>query len=171
VRENQHFENLRRRVLEASENNIWEQAVQEWEIVDCELDDNQIQSCICGKDRLKYLFTIRNSKNENELYPIGSTCIKQFEREDLNFEVSAYEDMFKLIHAVENREYIKLTSEYFSRNLLKYLCDKDAFEANQYNAFEPRNDYRFMLAMFNKRNKEEIDESLKKKQGQLSRNL
>ena len=156
MRANQYYENLIKKVIELSESNIWERAVQEWEIFDCEIDDSLTESCVCGKEHLKYLFTIRNIKNGNELYPIGSTCINKFDRDDLDYEVSVYEDMFRLIRAVENNEYIELTSQYFSRKLLAYLYENGAFEANKYNDFYAENDYEFMLEMFNKRNKDEI---------------
>ena len=97
MRANQYYENLIKKVIELSESNIWERAVQEWEIFDCEIDDSLTESCVCGKEHLRYLFTIRNIKNGNELYPIGSTCINKFDRDDLDYEVSVYEDMFRLI--------------------------------------------------------------------------
>ena len=78
--------------------------------LDCEIDDSLTESCVCGKEHLRYLFTIRNAENGNELYPIGSTCINKFDRDDLDYEVSVYEDMFRLIRAVENNEYIELSS-------------------------------------------------------------
>ena len=163
MRINQYYENLIKRVIDLSESNVWERAVQEWEIFDCEIDDAMTEACVCGKEHLRYLFTIRNTENGNELYPIGSTCINKFEREDLDYEVSVYEDMFRLIRAVENNEYIELTSEYFSRKLLGYLLDNDAFEPNKYNDFDGENDYNFMLQMFNKRNKDEIYDSRQRK--------
>ena len=163
MRTNQYYENLIKRVIDLSESNVWERAVLEWEIFDCEIDDSLTESCVCGKEHLRYLFTIRNIKNGNELYPIGSKCINKFDRDDLDYEVSVYEDMFRLIRAVENNEYIELTSEYFSRKLLGYLLDNDAFEPNEYNDFDGENDYDFMLEMFNKRNKDEIYASRQRK--------
>ena len=71
--------------------------------------------------------------------------------------------MVRLIGAVENNEYIELSSEYFSRKLLGYLFDNDAFEPNEYNDFDGENDYAFMLEMFNKRNKDEIYASRQRK--------
>ena len=163
MRTNQYYENLIKRVIDLSESNVWEHAIQEWEIFDCEIDDTMTESCICGKEHLRYLFTIRNIENGNELYPIGSTCINKFERDDLNFEVSVYEDMFRLICAVENNEYIELNSTYFSRKLLSYLFDNGVFVSNEYNNFNGANDYNFMIEMFNKRNKDEIHGSRKRK--------
>ena len=163
MRKNQYYENLCERVINLSESDTWETAVQEWEILNCEVDNSQVQSCVCGKDRLKYLFTIGNTKNGEILYPIGSTCIEKFGREDLDCEISAYKDMFELICAIENKKYIKLTSEYFSRNLLEYLYRKGAFKPTIHNHFDGKEDYNFMLDMFNKRNKDEIDTARDKK--------
>lgn len=156
MRENHYIENLIKRVMELSEGRDWDDAVKEWEIVDCEIDETMTESCVCGKENLKYLFTIKNSLNGNELYPIGSSCINKFERDDLDYEVSVYDDMFRLINAVKNRERITLDSRYFSRKLLGYLYDNDVFEANEYNNFDARRDYNFMLDMFNKRDKTAI---------------
>jgi len=163
MRSNQYYENLIKRVIELSESSVWERAVQEWEIIDCEIDETLSESCVCGKENLKYLFTIKNVRNANELYPIGSTCINKFERDDLDYEISVYKDMFKLVHAVENNEYIELSSRYFSKKLLCYLYDNNAFKPNKYNDFDGENDCDFLLDMFNKRNKDEIPESLQRK--------
>ncbi|MBT9168302.1 MAG: hypothetical protein DDT19_01647 [Syntrophomonadaceae bacterium] len=60
----------------------------EYEVFDCEEDETLESSCICGKEELWYLFTIRNTRNGNLFYPIGSSCIKKFERDDLDEEVA-----------------------------------------------------------------------------------
>ena len=65
--------------------------------------------------------------------------------------VDVKEQLFKLLHAVEDNQYLQLSSEFFSRKLLRYLLDIGAFEPNQWNNYNPENDYRFMLDMFNKR--------------------
>ena len=170
MRKNQYYENLIKTVLELSEKHVWEEAVREWEICDCEIDEDLSKSCVCGKEHLKYLFTIRNTENGNELYPIGSTCINKFGREDLDYEVSVYKDMFRLIHAVENRKYIELTSEYFSEKLLRYLYDHDVFKPNEYNDFNGKNDFDFLLMAFKKRNKHEISDKRKSKIKAIIRN-
>lgn len=73
---NAYRTNLIQKVLDKSEGNTWNEAVQEWMIDDCEEDDSLESSCICGKEELRYLFTIRNVRNGNTLFPIGSSCIK-----------------------------------------------------------------------------------------------
>lgn len=116
------------------------------------------ESCVCGKENLRYLFTIQNTINRNILYPIGSSCIKKFERTDFYELASVKEQLFKLLHAIERNSFITLSSEFFSRKLLRYLYDNDAFNATSYNGFEPYNDYKFLLDMFNKRNRSENQE-------------
>ena len=87
------------------------------------------------------------------MYPIGSSCIHKFERKELNDLATIKEQLFKLLHAVESNAFIELTSEYFTRKLLRYLYDNDAFEPNQYNGFDAYKDYQFLIDMFNKRNR------------------
>lgn len=156
-----YSQNLLRRVIELSESNYWEDAVTEWEIIDCYEDETLSESCICGKERLKYLFTIQNTLNQNTLYPIGSSCINKFNRTDLNEQADIQEKLFKLLHAVRGRTFITLTSQYFSRRLLKYFLDNDVFKANEYNKFSPELDYQFLLKMFNSRTKPTQNEQRK----------
>jgi len=120
---------------------------------DVEEDETLEESCVCGKENLRYLFTIRNIYNGHTLFPIGSSCIKKFERYDLNEEVAAKEQLFKLLHAIENNEFLTLSSSLFSRKLLLYLYDIGAFKPTSHNRYNPENDYHFMLDMFNKRNR------------------
>lgn len=158
-----YLDNLIKTVIEASEANNWNAAVQEWEIIDCEEDESCSSECVCKHLGLRYLYTIRNVMNGNELAPIGSTCIKKFEREDLNEEISVMEQMFSLLHAVERHERIELNSKYFSKKLLYYFYENDVFEPNQYNHFDGYNDYEFLLEMFRKTNKSDITEAQHRK--------
>lgn len=150
-RNSNYYRNLIQRVLDYSEALNWENAVLEWEVFDCEEDETLQSSCICGKEKLRYLFTIRNIRNGNMLYPIGSSCIRKFERDDLDEDVSIKEQLFKLLHAIENNEYIALSSDLFSRKLLSYFYDEGVFRENSHNHFDPEVDYQFMLQMFNRR--------------------
>lgn len=158
-----YYDNLIKSVTDKSESKGWEGAVSEWEVFDCEEDDDVESSCICGKENIKYLFTIRNIINNNKLYPIGSSCIKKFNRTDLNEVIAVKESMFKLLHEIQKNTYISLSSEFFSRNLLKALYEEGAFKPNKYNEFDSENDYKFMLKMFNKKNENSITESQNKK--------
>ena len=66
---NTYTENLIATVIDYSESNNWESAVTEWEIYDCEEDESNSETCICGKENIRYLYTIRNILNGNELFP------------------------------------------------------------------------------------------------------
>ncbi|WP_324824899.1 hypothetical protein [Sinanaerobacter sp. ZZT-01] len=150
-----YYRNLIETVLRYSDATEWKAAVLEWCIDDVEEDETLSESCICGKENLRFLFTIRNTVNGQTLYPIGSSCITKFERSDLDEEVAVKEQLFKLLHAIEDRQFLVLSSDFFSRKLLRYLYDLGAFKPSSYNEYDPYNDYQFMLDMFNKRNRSE----------------
>ncbi len=158
-----YYENLIKTVIDASKGLTWEEAVNEWEIVDCIEDEDSSSVCICGKDRLRYLYTIRNSITGISLFPIGSTCIKKFERDDLMEEVAVKEKMFKLLHAVNSKKIVELSSEYFSKKLLFAFYKADVFKPTQYNNFNGYADYKFMLDMFNRRDKSSISQAQRRK--------
>ena len=73
-------ENLIKTVMDKSWGNTWEEAVQEWDIIDCAEDNSLSRSCICGKEQIKYLYRLHNRKTNQWLFPIGSSCIKKFQR-------------------------------------------------------------------------------------------
>ena len=150
---------LKHILLDNSASSTWETAVNEWEIIKSSEDTSQNSSCICGKESIKYLYTIKNSINNNILEPIGSSCIKKFGREDLKEFTEVKEQLFKLLNAYENKEIeIEFSSEFFSRKLFKKIFDDGFFKPNKYNNFDGENDYDFLIKMFNKRKKENITE-------------
>ena len=145
------IERLKNKVLSRSRSKIWEEAVKEWDITDCEEDESLESECVCGQEGLRYLYTIRNRETGLCLFPIGSRCIKRFEREDLNEEISVREKMYKLLHAAADRKFIELNSEFFSRKLLLKLYDEGAFVPSEYNDYNAYNDYLFLRNCFNAR--------------------
>ncbi|NLO86918.1 MAG: hypothetical protein GX096_16040, partial [Clostridiales bacterium] len=104
---------------------------------------------VCGQEGLRYLFNIENDITGSRLFPIGSKCIRRFGRADLDADIAVRQQLFKLLRAVENNSFITLNSELFSRKLLLHLCELGAFAASPHNRFEPKEDYLFMLKMFN----------------------
>ena len=156
------FEDLKKYVLDNSSSKNWKNAVLEWELIDTEEDEDAQSRCICGKENIRYLHRIINNTNGRMLFPVGSSCIKRFNRADLNEKISVKEKLFKLYHAVENNSYLKLTTEIFSRKLINYLYESGAFISED-GRFPARNSYEFFLKMFNKRNKDEITERERKK--------
>lgn len=99
-------------------------------------------SCLCGKEKIRYLSTIENTLTGRKLEPIGSQCIKKFERDDLTDLTVTYEKLFKLKTALSNREFVGLSSKYFSRKLIKYFFDKGVYDCG-FNNNDGKNDYEF----------------------------
>lgn len=156
------FEQLKKVVLEKSCSKNWINAVLEWEITDADEDESCSSSCVCGKEDIRYLYTIENKKTKETLFPIGSSFIRKFERSDLNNQTSLAEQLFKLYHAVEENEFLNLSTDLFSRKLLKYLYEEGAFYSTNEHYGEEEN-YKFLLKMFNKRDKDAITQSQQKK--------
>lgn len=153
-----NFKNLANAILTNSdEKHQFLKAALEWSVTDCEEDDTNSAKCICGKENLRYLFTIINDKNGNQLFPIGSTCIKKFKRNDLDEITSINIALFKLLHAVSTNAFISLDTELFTRKLIYHLYKKGAFNTS-YNNFDGAADYDFFLKMFNKRDKRSISQ-------------
>ena len=150
-----YVDNLVNKVIDASEANTWDAAVLEWKIIDCFEDSSCNSCCICGKEHIKYLYTIANCRTKKRLVPIGSSCIRKFGREDMDDQTSIMEQVFRLFHAVEQNQYLTLSSELFSRKLLLWLYQHRAFDT-AYNYYDGSDDYEFTLKMYNKRDKESI---------------
>lgn len=145
-----YVDNLIRCVLNNSRSSIWKEAVEEWDIVGWDEDETCCSKCICGKEEIKYLYTIRNRETYRVLEPIGSRCIEKFKRQDLNYQVRINQKLFQLMHAIESNEYIELNSNLFSRKLINYLYQEGAFD-NPYNSYDGQYDYEFFIKMFNKK--------------------
>jgi hypothetical protein len=140
---------LERVIVGNSVASMWEKAVEEWEIYGYNEDELCSETCTCGKQGLRRLFTIRNIENGNILEPIGSSCIHKFERKDLDDDMAVIEQFEGLVSTFSQGKPITIHS--FSRRLIEYLYENGAFKANEYNSFDPENDYEFMIKMFNAR--------------------
>ena len=139
------------KVIENSVADVWDLAVREWEIVDCEESEEVDAVCVCGKEHIRYMFTIRNTVNGNTLVPIGSSCIRKFQQPELSSLVDVYERLFKLLDEYSKNNFVPFNSKLFSRKLLLFLFDQGCFEPNEYNNWDPANDYKFLLDQFNAR--------------------
>ncbi|MCC4370546.1 hypothetical protein LMB49_10830 [Limosilactobacillus reuteri] len=106
------FEQLTKTVVAASESDDWMSAKDEWTVIGMEEDPTQSEACICGQEDLVYLFTIQNQLNGTKLFPIGSRCINQFNNSDLNVQVTTYQALWKLVKAVNAKEYITLDNKF-----------------------------------------------------------
>lgn len=150
---------LQKTVIDFSESSYWIDAVEEWDILDCSIDDEMKEICICRHEGLRYCFSIQNRYNNNILYPIGYSCILQFGRNDLKQVVSIYEQLFHIRNKYYNNE--KITLKDFSRRLLQFFLEEDVFKPTRYNSYNPENDYQFMLQMFNQRSEPTIKQQSK----------
>ena len=157
-----YVENLIKTVVERSQANTWENAVNEWTVEPYGESDGSNSVCACGKEDILYLFKITNIENGNEIYPIGSSCMKKFERKDINDLTSLYEQLYKLKKALNENKYLDFTSEFFTRKILAHFNDKGVYNSD-YNNNNGTADYEFMVKMFNKKNKEDITPSQRKK--------
>ena len=53
-----YSELLLKSVIDNSVNNTWNDAVEEWDVEDCIEDEEMRSSCVCGKENLRFLFTM-----------------------------------------------------------------------------------------------------------------
>lgn len=58
-------------VIEFSVADDWEGARREWEVVGCEIDETHSATCICGKEGLRYVYTIANTETGEILSRLG----------------------------------------------------------------------------------------------------
>lgn len=150
------FNTLARAVLDGSQASDWTEAVHEWVVVDLDEDPAATSSCVCGHPELRYLFTIRNEHTQSVLFPIGSSCINHFEREDLDRQINVLGDLLRLRKVIQAGDHIELTSKLFTRAMLEDLYEHSAFTPDQYNGGDGERDVDFLLKMFNKRDKTAI---------------
>lgn len=80
-------EDLKNILIDNSLSKDFVEAIEEWRMVSMETDINGNFNCLCGQQNIKYLYKIRNVKNKNILYPIGSSCIHYFNNSRLNNEL------------------------------------------------------------------------------------
>ena len=149
---------LFREVMSKSVSNVWDDAVKEWDIVSEREDESRFESCVCGQKHLRNLYTICNRYNGNEIFPIGSTCIRKFERDDLNEDLDCRQQALKLMHEAERLakergkgNYVEIDSGYFSRKLIWYMEEHGAFRRGGRTFGESDRDAGFLYDMFNKR--------------------
>ena len=62
-------------IVELSVSSDWLNAKKEWKI-DSQRDE-EFYVCICGKENIKNVFTLKNIKNNN-MVEVGSSCVTKF---------------------------------------------------------------------------------------------
>ncbi|MFJ6419198.1 hypothetical protein [Paeniglutamicibacter sp. NPDC091659] len=147
-----YFKALQEAVVASSVSKNWGTAVLEWTVVDLEEDPAGQGMCVCHHPNLVEMFTIENVYNGNQLYPIGNVCVRKFGRQDLTSEANLFSQIHNLRSAINAGE--DTFPKHFSRALLKYLNDEGVFTPDQW---DHDGGYEFLVKMFNKRNKDEIN--------------
>ena len=146
-----NFQTLRRVVVNASRASHWDQAVLEWQVMGVKEDPASSGTCVCGKRGLRYLYEIYNRQTTHTLLPIGSSCVEMFGLDELDMSVAELRRLFDLRSAYESHRWVPFTSDFFSRATLTDLWENDAFPPNRFNGQNGKNDYRFLMRMFNMR--------------------
>ena len=147
-----HHQTFVNTIVDSSKSMYFKKAILEWDITDWFDSRQNTRQCICGKQNIRYLYTIKNKINQKSLDPVGSSCIKKFEREDLNEKINLQKSLFLLYEKIEKKEFITLKND-FTRKSLKYLNSQSIFTPSKFNNFNSENDYEFLLDMFNMRKK------------------
>ncbi len=153
------FETLKKVIEANSVADDFYHAVHEWNVTAVDEHPSSEGECVCGQQHLLYMYTIQNHHTGLPLEYIGSKCVQHFQSSDLNLQVNVFRGLFELRKKILAGDQVSLTSDYFSREILKWLYEEGAFPATTYNGNNGNNggnDYRFLLDMFNKRNKDEI---------------
>lgn len=123
-------------IICSSEFEGWKEAAQEWKVI--YYGEVEGTTCICGKEEIKYISGIINCLNGNELFPIGSRCIKKFKSENMNEDINVYKEVFnkiskgisKLRETTDKGESIKFNARLFSEELIRYLNKKGALNSS-----------------------------------------
>lgn len=124
---NLYTDNLIGTVIGLSVADDWEGARREWRIVGCEVDETHSATCVCGKEGLRYVYTIANTETGETLSPIGSSCIKKFEQSDMDEELAGWQQAIKLMEEaarIGKEDYVHLQCSgfpYFRECLAKLL--------------------------------------------------
>ena len=154
--------NLPKEVVALSCADNFEEARHEWDLVNRGIDPTSSQNCVCGKEGLKYLFTIRNRETGAKLYPIGSSCIELFGREDLDQQTNIAIQMYAVLAEYREAGSLKLKGGAITRAVLKQLYEEGCFTPTSFNKGNPAVDYQFLVDMFNKRKEPSV-----KQQGKI----
>ena len=156
------FETLKKVIEENSQAGEFYRAVHEWTVTAVEEDPLQEGECVCGQQHLRYMYTIQNLYTGRPLEYIGSKCVEHFQSSELNLQVNVFRGLFDLRKKILAGEKVFLDED-FSREILRWLYENEAFPANQYNGNNGLNDYQFLLDMFNKRHKDRITQGQENK--------
>ncbi|MGN0240143.1 MAG: hypothetical protein ACI4CS_00500 [Candidatus Weimeria sp.] len=123
-------ERLMEKVLQHSVSNTWDKASKEWFVTDMFVDESGESTCICGHKHLKDVYIICNSFTAEELYPIGSECIKRFNNEAMNDEAEDCRLWGLFTHQLLSGTRINVSKLDFS--IVNYLKEMEYISDDEY---------------------------------------
>lgn len=134
IKKNKLFIILMDEVINNSKSNIWEEAKNEWNVVDhYDLDNN---SCACTHSIVE-TFVIKNIYNNNTL-EIGNVCIKQFRIKRMDQEM---EKIMRGYCNLCNREYCNILKHYKTEKHLKKVEEKKTIIKGHCDICNCKNEY------------------------------
>lgn len=142
--------NLRRKIIENSVSDDFEEALGEWSISGVDEDRLRQGVCECNQTGLRYLYSIHNRVTDVSLCPIGSECILAFESDALSLQLRVLQKLVKLCDAYQSNGWqpVGVNGENFSYALLEYLYEGGIFAGLNRSQSEV---YGFMVDMFGRR--------------------
>lgn len=124
--------NLYDAVLEASKADTWEQATKEWSEVSLIFNGIGRSNCVCG-NAIKYAYELFNGVTGKRLFPIGSDCVRHFQRISLDQQLEEEEKLLRklenLTRKAQKKEVIRVNKTDFDERLINWLWEKGAFKS------------------------------------------
>jgi hypothetical protein len=115
-KETRYIRNLSEAVLPLSLSQGFKEACTEWTI-DSYYYTNFGETCICGKEKIKHVYSIYNEVTDEILKPIGSKCIHKFDNSCLRIIVRVLEH-----HSKDEFKYGKYAN---NPKTLEYIYEND----------------------------------------------
>lgn len=146
---------LRDAILEYSVSCNLKEAIQEWDIESVDNNLCKDSQCICGHKNIRFEYKLKNRINKNIMFPVGSVCIREFNRSDFKERSQVYETLLTSI----SDGFIQLSTlkEKFNRKTLMFLYDSGAFDIGV-SLRQGWMDYKFILRLFNRRSSDAISD-------------
>lgn len=97
----------------------------EWSVMECIDQGEDTERCICGKEGIRYCYRIYNNKTNKSLYPIGSSCIKKFNNEDMNSQMKTLTELADFKRYFKEVVLLAITKNEYNPIEFKWLKNPD----------------------------------------------
>lgn len=156
----QRFHPLRHHVLRTSQADTWNQAKKEWvcwNYREFQPLSGINNTCICGRETLKHLYYLKNTKTGMILGPISFSCMKEFYDPKMLEWARFLTSLKKLQTSLQHNIRIAcFATNGYSVKILTFLERGGYFKKTRYNHYNGFNDYLFLKEMFFKKDKSQI---------------